>query len=134
MSNYQRYKHNASDNSSTLPEQFTDYMRGTDTRFCEISEIYLKDLTLCDLKYLHPKDLINIVPENQYSHKLLMSIMVRRYLFRDADLCDDSSSQVCDTSSSQSKSQDTVCTDTTSEHKRKHKHKHKHHKSKHHKD
>ena len=126
MTNYQRYKHNASDNPDTLPEQFTDYMRGTDTRFCEISEIYLKDLTLCDLKYLHPKDLINIVPENQYNHKLLMSIMVRRYLFRDADLCTDSSSEVCDTSTSSSKSQDTVCTDTTSEHK--HKHKHKHHK------
>ena len=123
---YQRYKNNnlksdimkrSLSESQKLPEQFTDYMRGTDTRFCEISEIYLKDLTICDLKYLKPEDLIGLVPDEQYNHKLLMSIMVRRYLFRDDSDCDSS-----DSSSDES---DNI-SDNRCKHKKQHKH-HKHH-------
>jgi len=49
-------------------------------RFSEICRIYLGVLSMDDLKYLRPYDLINLVPKEKYDHKLLMTVMVRRYL------------------------------------------------------
>lgn len=71
--------------SRRLPEQFVDYMKSADTRFSEICEIYLECLTIDDIRYMQPEDFINLVPDDQYKHKLLMTIMVRKYLFRDED-------------------------------------------------
>lgn len=68
-------------NSHTVPNQVCDYMRTVNTRFNEICDLYLKGLSIDDLKYLEPHDLINLVPSEQYSHKLLMTIMVRRYVY-----------------------------------------------------
>jgi len=68
---------------------FCEYMKCVirDDRFNEICYLYLKGMLLDDLKYMHPEDLINIVPPTQYQHKLLMSIMVRRYLCSDDEMC-----------------------------------------------
>lgn len=69
------------------PNQFCDYMKciSTGTRFDEICELYLKGLSMEDVKYLTPDDLICLVPQDHYKHKLLMTIMVRRYLYRNED-------------------------------------------------
>jgi len=64
-----------------VPNQVRDYMRGVNTRFNEICDIYLTGLSIDDLKYLCPTDLIKLVPHEQYNHKLLMTIMVRRYIY-----------------------------------------------------
>lgn len=64
------------------PRQFCDYMNEQCTRFAEICHIYLEGMTLDDVCYMKPKDFINLVPHDQYRHKLLMTIMVRRYLCR----------------------------------------------------
>lgn len=64
------------------PRQFNDYMNSINGRFSEICRIYLDGLSMDDIKYLSPDDLIAIVPDSQYNHKLLMTIMVRRYLYR----------------------------------------------------
>lgn len=94
MSNYHRYKQTklnpavisrAQADANRLPEQFSDYMKGADTRFSEICQIYLDCLTIDDLRFLQPEDLICLVPPEQHKHKLLMTIMVRKYLFRDDD-------------------------------------------------
>jgi hypothetical protein len=63
-----------------LPNQFSDYMNQQTTRFSDICKLYLEGMTMDDIKYLTPEDLINLVPSNQYQHKLLMTIMVRRHL------------------------------------------------------
>lgn len=68
-----------------VPKQLSDYMNEQCNRFSEICKLYLEGMTLDDVKFMKPEDLINIVPQEQYKHKLLMSIMVRRYLYR----CDD---------------------------------------------
>lgn len=65
-----------------VPERFCDYMNESNSRFNEICRIYLNCLSIDDIKYLEPTDLINLVPHDQYEHKLLMTIMVRRYLYR----------------------------------------------------
>lgn len=65
-----------------VPRQFSDYMNEQCTRFSEICKIYLEGMTLDDVRFMKPKDFINLVPDDQYRHKLLMTIMVRRYLFR----------------------------------------------------
>lgn len=65
-----------------VPNGFCEYMECTNNRFTEICKLYLKELSIDDVKFLEPEDLINIVPPDQYEHKLLMTIMVRRYLFR----------------------------------------------------
>lgn len=65
-----------------VPRQFSDYMNEQCTRFSEICKIYLEGMTLDDVCYMKPDDFINLVPREQYRHKLLMMIMVRRYLFR----------------------------------------------------
>lgn len=72
-----------------VPNQFCDYMRTVNTRFNEICDLYLVGLSMDDVRYLTPMDLINLVPQTQYRHKLLMTIMVKRYLYREdeADLC-----------------------------------------------
>jgi hypothetical protein len=102
MSNYNRYKQSnlnpavirgSQSDSLRLPEQFTDYMKGADTRFDEVCELYLRCLTIDDLRYLKPDDLINLIPQNQHKHKLLMTIMVRKYLYRH----DDCESGIADT-------------------------------------
>ena len=64
------------------PRQFNDYMNSVTGRFSEICRIYLDGLSMDDVKYLKPEDLISLVPDNQHGHKLLMTIMVRRYLYR----------------------------------------------------
>jgi hypothetical protein len=66
-----------------INECISDYMRKADTRFTEICELYLENMTIDDLKYCHPNDLIGLVPNEQHAHKLLMIVMIRRYLFRD---------------------------------------------------
>ena len=81
-------------NLNNVPNQVCDYMRSVNTRFNEICDLYLKGLSIDDLRYLCPEDLINLVPPEQYSHKLLMTIMVRRYLYpnsnkKDCDNDDD---------------------------------------------
>lgn len=65
-----------------VPNQFSDYMCTVHTRFSEICRLYLKGLSFDDLKFIHEKDLIKLVPPNQYHHKLLMIILVRRYLHK----------------------------------------------------
>jgi hypothetical protein len=69
-----------------VPGQFSDYMNAKNNRFSEICQIYLEGMSLDDVAYLKPDDIINIVPANQYKHKLLMTIMVRRYLYRSDEL------------------------------------------------
>lgn len=64
------------------PRQFNDYINSVSGRFSEISQLYLDGLSMDDVKYLKPEDLIALVPDNQHTHKLLMTIMVRRYLYR----------------------------------------------------
>lgn len=68
------------------PRQFCDFMNETNNRFCEICKIYLDGMSMDDVSYLKPEDLINLVPPENYRHKLLMTIMVRRYLYRRDDL------------------------------------------------
>ena len=95
MSNYKRYKESKLNQSvvddlknsaSDLPEQLSDYMKCADTRFTEICDLYLQCLTIHDLKFMQPEDLICLVPPEQYKHKLLMTVLVRKYLFRDDDM------------------------------------------------
>lgn len=71
--------------AARLPEQVADYISLADTRFDEVAHLYLDGLTINDLQFMQPEDLINVVPPVNHKHKLLMSILVRRYLFRDND-------------------------------------------------
>lgn len=64
-----------------LPCQVSDYMEQYGTRFSEICKIYLEGMTIEDIKFLKEEDLINLVPSQNIKHKLLMIILVRRYLF-----------------------------------------------------
>lgn len=91
---YHRYKHTklrsnlipkSDAEASRLPEQVADFISQADTRFDEVARLYLEGLTIMDLQFMQSEDLINIVPPEQYRHRLLMSILVRRYLFRDDD-------------------------------------------------
>lgn len=66
-----------------VPRQICDFMSEKNTRFTEICKIYLDGMSLDDLPFLTAEDLINLVPSNQYKHRLLMTIMVRRYLYND---------------------------------------------------
>jgi hypothetical protein len=72
-------------------EKFVDYINRVETRFGEVCSLYLPTLTMKDIKYLQPEDLINIVPSNMFEHKLFMTILVRRYLCRpdDSKQCDE---------------------------------------------
>jgi hypothetical protein len=65
-----------------MPDQFSDFIAENNCRFTEICRIYLHGLTIDDLKYMKPEDLINTVPPEHYKHRLLMSILVRRYLYK----------------------------------------------------
>ena len=65
-----------------VPGQFCDYMKEVNCRFSEVCNIYLDGLSMDDVKYLKPEDLIALVPKEHYKHRLLMTIMVRRYLCR----------------------------------------------------
>jgi len=89
-----------------VPRQFSDYMNEQCTRFSEICKIYLEGMTLDDVQYMKPEDFINLVPDEQYRHKLLMTIMVRRYLFRldesETVCCKENSGDVYDDTSSSS--------------------------------
>lgn len=67
------------------PRQFCEYMAGVNNRFNEICKLYLDGMSMDDVKFLKPDDLINLVPDGQFKHKLLMTIMVRRYLYRPDD-------------------------------------------------
>ena len=72
----------------STPYLFCDFMKKVNTRFYDVCQLYLKGLTIDDIRFLKPEDLINLVPPTQYHHKLMMTIMVRRYLYRpDRDLC-----------------------------------------------
>ena len=75
-----------------VPRQFCDFMAEQCTRFDEICCIYLEGMTLDDVQFMRPKDFINLVPDVQYRHKLLMTIMVRRYIFP----CDSDTPACCD--------------------------------------
>lgn len=70
------------------PRQFCDYMNGVDNRFSEICRLYLDGMSMDDVKYLTPDDLVALVPKEQYRHRMLMTIMVRRYLYRIDDCTD----------------------------------------------
>lgn len=70
-----------------VPERFCDYMNRENSRFSEICSLYLGAMSMDDIRFLKPKDLIDLVPQNHYEHKLLMTIMVRRYLYKFND-CD----------------------------------------------
>ena len=110
MSAFQRYKQSklggkigssvitrSHADSMKLPDQLSEFMMGSDTRFEEICGIYLDGLTMNDLKYLTADDLICIVPPEQYKHKLLMTVFAKRYLYEsggDALKCTDSSDVV----------------------------------------
>ncbi len=65
-----------------VPRQFCDYMNEENCRFSEICKLYLEGLSMDDVRYLKPEDLITLVPRDHYKHRLLMTIMVRRYLYR----------------------------------------------------
>lgn len=68
------------------PNQLCDYIASCNgNRFEEICNVYLKGLSMDDVKYLKPEDLIDIVPPEQHRHKLLMTILVRRYIFNDTN-------------------------------------------------
>jgi hypothetical protein len=71
--------------SERVPFQFSNYINEQSTRFGEICKLYLDGMNMDDVRYMRPEDLINLVPSKQYRHKLLMTIMVRRYIFRDTD-------------------------------------------------
>ena len=75
-----------------VPERFCDYMNRENSRFNDICSLYLGAMSIDDIRFLKPEDLINLVPENHYEHKLLMTIMVRRYLYR-FNSCDDESNK-----------------------------------------
>jgi len=99
-----------------VPRQFADYMMETDTRFSELCKLYLDGLSIDDLKYMKPKDLINLVPKEQYRHRLLMTVMVRRYIYRkDSDKSkntsdnSDSDSMCDDNDQSNDQSKEYVC-------------------------
>jgi hypothetical protein len=66
-----------------MPRQFSDYMCEQSTRFTEICSLYLEGMTVDDIQHMKPKDLIKLVPPEQYKHRLLMTVMVRRYLYSD---------------------------------------------------
>ena len=71
-----------------LPRQFCDFINEKTTRFNEICKIYLDGLTIDDMAHMSASDYINLVPPSQYKHKLLMTIMVKRYIFcNDTDSC-----------------------------------------------
>jgi hypothetical protein len=65
-----------------VPRQFCDYMNEENCRFSEICKLYLEGLSMDDVRFLKPEDLITLVPRDHYKHRLLMTIMVRRYLYR----------------------------------------------------
>lgn len=64
---------------------FIDYVKCSDNRFHEICDLYLRCLTLEDIEFMKPEDFICLVPEEQYNHKLLMTILARRYLYNEDD-------------------------------------------------
>lgn len=68
-----------------VPYEFCKYIDSISCRFTEICNLYLKGLSLDDIKYLKPEDLICLVPPQNYEHKLLMTILARRYLYRNDD-------------------------------------------------
>ena len=101
-----------------MPDQFADFIAEKNNRFSEICRIYLQGLTIDDLKYMEPEDLINTVPPDHYKQRLLMSILVRRYLYKcfgkscDKSSCDKSS---CDKSSCDKSSCDKSSSDKSSD-------------------
>ena len=67
-------------------DQIVDFLKAADdNRFSEVCDIYLQGLTFDDIKYLSAPDLINLVPEKQYQHKLYMTILAKKYIFNDLD-------------------------------------------------
>ena len=78
-----------------LPNQVCDYLKSLEvgTRFDCICDLYLQGLTIDDLQYLKPEDLICLVPQEQHQHKLLMTILVTKYIYKSDT--DDDSSQFC---------------------------------------
>ena len=101
-----------------VPRQFSDFMNEQCTRFSEICKIYLEGMTLDDVQYMKPEDFINLVPDGQYRHKLLMTVMVRRYLYRTEEsetiCCKDNSGDIYDDVVSSSSSS-SLCNDKKSE-------------------
>lgn len=85
--------------SNKVPNQLSEYLAKENNRFCELC-MYFDGLCMDDIKFLKPRDLINLVPYESYRHRLLMTILVRRYLFRE---CGSSSSSSCDESENTSR-------------------------------
>lgn len=50
------------------------------SRFKIIIDEYLSKLEEKDLDFITGEDLINLVPSDNYKHKLLMIILIKRYL------------------------------------------------------
>jgi len=73
------------------PNPLSEYLAQENNRFAELY-IYFDGLCIDDVKYLKPHDLISIVPYDRYRHRLLMTIFVRRYLFRECDVSSDEES------------------------------------------
>ena len=67
------------------PSALSEYLAQENNRFTELS-MYVDGISIDDLQYLKPKDLINLVPKEKHKHKLLMSVLVRRYLYRECEV------------------------------------------------
>lgn len=80
-----------------VPNQLCEFIELEHNRFSEICKLYLQGLSIDDIAYLEPQDLINIVPESQYKHKLLMTILVRRYIYKSkCKTCTENGKIYCD--------------------------------------
>ena len=80
-----------------VPNQLCEFIEIENNRFSEICKLYLQGLSIDDIAYLEPQDLINIVPESQYRHKLLMTILVRRYIYKSRCVeCTDKGKMYCE--------------------------------------
>jgi hypothetical protein len=84
-----------------VPRQISDYISLKSNRFVEICTIYLDGMSMDDLPYLSPEDLIGLVPSNQYQHKLLMTILTKRYLYNPTN----------ETTKNDKKKKDSKCSD-----------------------
>ena len=82
---YHKHRTSKQYKPDSIPMQFADYINQQSTRFSDICKIYLDGMNMDDVKYMCPEDLINLVPSKQYKHKLLMTILVRRYIINDLD-------------------------------------------------
>jgi hypothetical protein len=67
------------------PRQLSCYVKEINSRFGEICDLYLDGISLDDMPYLKPEDLIDLVPKRHTKHRCHMLVLVRRYLFPNND-------------------------------------------------